>query len=497
MVDDKENKELSSNQESAENSDSESPQGIRPEKPYVEYATDTEQPKNYEYDEVAEQSSDTFSSVTESPASKKIMYVGLGIVGLIMGYYLVQNFGTDPNAQKAEKPQDAELQQKKDDILRDAKPVPVIQQDNSAQINQVVKVPEPAPVQIPETPEPPAPPVPLAPQVPLFPQGSQGNPNAPQLNAPALTPSNQSFAFSANNEEEAKKLADRRKAGIMVVGGDSKDDKSSQGNQGASGGSQASDSQKKPKDNSSFLGFGEGAFSGVSMSKTSATQVSATYVGGKLDTMVLQGKIINAVLETAINTDLPGTLRAVISRDVYGESGKTVLIPKGSRVVGTYDSSVKGGQTRVGIVWNRVIRPDGIDIAINSQGVDALGRTGTAGLVDDKVFTRLSNAFLISYLVPIYANKLSNVNQNEQVQSTTTTDATTNTSTTTNSSSVKTQQLKEASDKFREIATKVIEESFNSKPTIYVDQGTEVNIFVNRDLVFPPEVAVNNMKVMK
>ena len=495
MVDDKENKELATSEENNEKSESDSSQGIRPEKPYVEYASSSEPQKTYDYDESAEQSADTFSSVTASPASKRIMYGGLGFVGLITCYYLVQNFGSDPNAPKVAKPQDTELQQKKDDILKNAKPAPVTQQDDATQVKQVVQVPEPSPVQIPETPEPPAPPVPVAPQVPLFPQGSPVNQNAPQLSAPALS-STPSFAMNATNEEEAKKLATRRKAGIMVMGGDSKDDNSSQGNQAGSSG-KSTDTEKKPKDNSSFLGFGEGAFSGVSMSKTSAPQVSATYVGGKLDTMVLQGKIISAVLETAINTDLPGTLRAVISRDVYGESGKTVLIPKGSRVVGTYDSSVKGGQTRVGIVWNRVIRPDGIDIAISSQGVDALGRTGTAGLVDDKVLTRLSNAFLISYLVPIYANKLANINQNEQVQSTTTTNATTNTSTTTSSSSVKTQQLKEASDKFKEIATKVIEDSFSTKPTIYVDQGTEVNIFVNRDLVFPPEVAVNNMKVMK
>ena len=84
------------------------------------------------------------------------------------------------------------------------------------------------------------------------------------------------------------------------------------------GGASTKSSEKKPKDNSSFLGFGEGAFSGVTMSKSSAAQVSATYVGARLDTMILQGKIIYAVLETAINTDLPGILRAVISRDVYG-----------------------------------------------------------------------------------------------------------------------------------------------------------------------------------
>lgn len=496
MTDEKENKELQPVEENAEKPSSQQSEGIRPERPQVEYSSSDNEQKHYEYDQEAEQPAENFSSVAASPASKKFMYGGLGVVGVVMGYYLIQNFGSDPNVQQTPKPQDIELQKKKDDLLKDAKPAPVIQQDAGTEAKQVVKVPEPSPVQIPETPEPPAPPVPTAPQAPLFPQNNNpGVPGAPQLTPPAIS-SSPSFALNANNEEEQKKLDARRKAGIMVLGGGAEQSQSGDASK-AGGAGEKKSSEKKERPNSSFLGFGEGAFSSVNLAKTAAPQVSATYVGGKLDTMVLQGKIINAVLETAINTDLPGTLRAVISRDVYGESGKTVLIPKGSRVVGTYDNSVKGGQTRVGIVWDRVIRPDGIDIAINSQGVDSLGRTGTTGLVDDKVLMRLSTAFLISYIVPIYANKLSKVNNNEQVQTTTTTNATTNTSSTTSSSSVKTQQMKEASDKFKDIATKVIEESFNTNPTIYVDQGTEINIFVNRDLIFPPEVAITNMKVMK
>ncbi|MDX5495271.1 MAG: TrbI/VirB10 family protein, partial [Wolbachia endosymbiont of Nomada marshamella] len=86
---------------------------------------------------------------------------------------------------------------------------------------------------------------------------------------------------------------------------------------------------------------GENKAADAILSDTSAQSSKATRVG-KLGLMVTQGKIIDAVLETAINSDLQGMLRAMVSRDVYAETGDTVLIPKGSRLIGSYsfDSNV-------------------------------------------------------------------------------------------------------------------------------------------------------------
>ena len=102
------------------------------------------------------------------------------------------------------------------------------------------------------------------------------------------------------------------------------------------------------------------------------------------------------MLETAINTDLPGTLRAIVSRDVFAESGKEVMIPKGSRIIGTYNTGISRGQRRVMIVWTRLIRPDGLDIEIGSPGVDSLGRAGVEGDVDNKYAEIFSAAILTS-----------------------------------------------------------------------------------------------------
>ncbi|MEK6734195.1 MAG: TrbI/VirB10 family protein, partial [Pseudomonadota bacterium] len=158
----------------------------------------------------------------------------------------------------------------------------------------------------------------------------------------------------------------------------------------------AADARKKAKMNSSIMvRSGAGPSSANAGSSTILTQnppsISATYIGD-MQRVIAQGKVIDAVLETAINTDLPGTLRAVVSNDVFSESGKNVLIPRGSRLVGTYASNVTFGITRVQIAWSRVIRPDGIDIKIASPSIDNLGRTGTEGKVDDHTLRNLSTA---------------------------------------------------------------------------------------------------------
>ena len=111
-----------------------------------------------------------------------------------------------------------------------------------------------------------------------------------------------------------------------------------------------------------------------------------------------QGTIIPGVLETAINSDLPGFTRAVVSRDVLSFDGKAVLIPKGSRLIGQYKSAVALGQSRAFIIWTRVIRPDGVSIQIGSPGTDELGRGGLEGEVDRHFFRRFSGSILLSVL---------------------------------------------------------------------------------------------------
>ena len=113
---------------------------------------------------------------------------------------------------------------------------------------------------------------------------------------------------------------------------------------------------------------------------------------------VTQGTLIPAVLETAIDTDLPGFVRAVVSQDVRSFDGKTVLIPRSSRVIGQYKSGLQAGQTRAYVIWQRLIRPDGVSVALGSPAVDFSGRTGLAGKVDGHFMKRFGSAALLSVI---------------------------------------------------------------------------------------------------
>jgi type IV secretion system protein VirB10 len=113
---------------------------------------------------------------------------------------------------------------------------------------------------------------------------------------------------------------------------------------------------------------------------------------------VPQGTVIPAVLETAVNSDLPGFARAVVSRDVRGFDGTRVLIPRGSKLIGQYRSGVAAGQTRAFVVWTRILTPDGVSIDVGSPAADPLGRGGVPGEANSHFFRRFGTSILLSVL---------------------------------------------------------------------------------------------------
>lgn len=113
-------------------------------------------------------------------------------------------------------------------------------------------------------------------------------------------------------------------------------------------------------------------------------------------TTVTQGTLIPAVLETAINTDVPGYVRAVVSQDVRSFDGTRVLVPRSSRLIGQYQSGVQGGQKRAYVIWTRLIRPDGASVALGSPAIGFDGTTGLEGKVNSHFFKRFGSAMLLS-----------------------------------------------------------------------------------------------------
>nr|WP_325265945.1 TrbI/VirB10 family protein [uncultured Rhizobium sp.] len=116
------------------------------------------------------------------------------------------------------------------------------------------------------------------------------------------------------------------------------------------------------------------------------------------DALIAHGTLIRGFLETAINSDLPGMVRAVVRENVYSLDGRRILVPKGPRLVGEYKSGLSRGQKRVFVVWNRIVVSDGTQVDIASPGADNIGQAGLTGKVDMHWAERVGSAMFFSIL---------------------------------------------------------------------------------------------------
>jgi type IV secretion system protein VirB10 len=142
---------------------------------------------------------------------------------------------------------------------------------------------------------------------------------------------------------------------------------------------------------------GPGSASPLAGAAAGSTRARSGILANRSNT-VPQGTLIPAVLETAFDSTRPGFARAIVSRDVRGFDGSKVLIPRGSRLIGDYQSDVSPGQRRAVISWTRLIRPDGAVIALDSPAVDPLGRGGVHASVNSHFPERVFGALLQSTL---------------------------------------------------------------------------------------------------
>ncbi|WP_433846563.1 TrbI/VirB10 family protein [Anaplasma phagocytophilum] len=249
------------------------------------------------------------------------------------------------------------------------------------------------------------------------------------------------------------------------------------GGGGEAAGSESGDGSVGGKEDARFTAW-------QGLEGTQSPSVRATRVG---DTryIILQGHMIDAVLETAINSDISGVLRAVVSRDVYASSGDAVVIPKGSRLIGSYFFDSAGNNVRVDVNWSRVILPHGVDIQIASSGTDELGRNGISGVVDNKVGSILTSTIFLAgiSLGTAYVTDQIPSLRTATVKVETPADGKDGKKTTSSSLSTKivSDAIKDFSDSMKEIVNKYS----NRTPTVYVDQGTVMKVFVNQDVVFP------------
>ena len=267
---------------------------------------------------------------------------------------------------------------------------------------------------------------------------------------------------AADALEEARRHAPAVVYNQRTAGGASNGGKT---NAGAAPAASATDSGRS---NSATVQAGTNVMpASVNVAFSNAPTASATIMGNR-DFIVGQGKLVDGVLETAINSDQPGMVRALVNVDIYGDSGRVVLLARGTRIVGRYDAGIVKGQTRVFIVWQRVMRPDGVDLAIESPGTDALGRAGMGGDVDNHFWQMFGAATLLSVIGAETATAGVNPTRDQ------------------NNSVASLRQS--AAESFNRSAGSVLDRYIDIKPTITVNQGSVIKIFVSKDLIFDPSL---------
>ena len=192
-------------------------------------------------------------------------------------------------------------------------------------------------------------------------------------------------------------------------------------------------------------------------------------VAAPASTYVLQaGNIIPAALITGIRSDLPGQITAQVTENVFDSpTGRFLLVPQGTRLIGTYDSQVAFGQSRVLLVWTRLIMPNGRSIVLERQpGADTAGYAGLEDEVDNH-WGALFKAALLSTLLGV----------GSELGSTTGTGG---------NSDVITALRRGSSDSLNQTGQKVVQRNLDIQPTLTIRPGFPVRVIVNRDLVLEP-----------
>ncbi len=180
---------------------------------------------------------------------------------------------------------------------------------------------------------------------------------------------------------------------------------------------------------------------------------------------VMAGTIIPASLVTGINSDLPGRIIARVTENVYDTAtGNHLLIPQGTRIIGTYDSVVAFGQSRALVIWQRLIMPDGSSIVI--ENLPATDSAGYAGLEDEVNFHtwRLIKGVVLSTLLGVGTELTFGDNESELIAA-----------------------LREsAQDSTNQVGQRLTQRNLNIQPTITIRPGWPLRIIVHKDLVLRP-----------
>lgn len=217
---------------------------------------------------------------------------------------------------------------------------------------------------------------------------------------------------------------------------------------GASGGGPDGETAREATGDAAFLREGAGR-----------AEVRTAEIIANPGSTLVQGTLIEAALETAISTDLAGNVVAQVSHDVWSFDMSRVLVPRGAKLYGRYDSDTDLGQRRVLIAWDRLVTPDGQSVDLAAYGTDPVGRSGLPGKVRTHFLKRFGSAALISIIGAAPAVAAAQVEDENAADA-----------------------VEDIGDGFTESIGTVLGDYLTIAPTIYVNQGTVVLIRVDADI---------------
>ncbi|HTX51486.1 MAG TPA: TrbI/VirB10 family protein [Caulobacteraceae bacterium] len=184
---------------------------------------------------------------------------------------------------------------------------------------------------------------------------------------------------------------------------------------------------------------------------------------------VKAGTVIPAALLTAVNSDLPGEIIAQVTEPVYDHvTGRTVLIPQGSRLIGQYDSQIAYGQERALIAWNRIVMPNGRSINIGAmEGADLTGASGLHDQVDGH-FGQLARGIVLSTVFSIGASEAQDASARSS------------------GSLVLNSAGSGVANDAEQVGSQITNRDLNRQPTIRIRAGWPLRVLVSKDMVLAP-----------
>jgi type IV secretory pathway VirB10-like protein len=182
---------------------------------------------------------------------------------------------------------------------------------------------------------------------------------------------------------------------------------------------------------------------------------------------VMSGTLIPGVMISGVNSDLPGQVVAQVSQNVYDSTtGKYLIIPQGTKMIGSYDSNVSYGQERVLIVWNRLIFPNGNSLVLDHlQGVDLSGYSGFHDKVDNHN-GRIYMSVILGSLVTAAATIATAKNSSD--------------------TSFSAAAGSGVSQNVAQTVSTMLNKNLGIQPTLTIRPGYRFNIFLAKDLILEP-----------